>query len=83
MDSKAFQKLLPQLFTLVEELKAAARGLNFSPAGSMIGTIGEVIAAARYGLELAKSANEGFDAIAPDGMKVEVKTSTLFLVPSD
>jgi len=76
MDSKAIQKLVPQLFSLVEELEAAAPGVNFSPAGSMIGTIGEVIAAARYGLELAKSANEGFDAIAPDGRKVEVKTST-------
>ena len=55
MDSKAIQKLVPQLFSLVEELEAAAPGVNFSPAGSMIGTIGEVIAAARYGLELANS----------------------------
>ena len=42
----------------------------------MVGTIGEVIAASRYGLELAKASNEGFDAIAPDGRKVEIKTST-------
>ena len=76
MDSKEIQKLVPKLFRLVEQLEAAAPGVSFSPSGSMIGTIGEVIAASRYGLELAKASNEGFDAIAPDGRKVEIKTST-------
>ena len=50
MDSKEIQKLVPKLFRLVEQLEEAAPGVSFSPSGSMIGTIGEVIAASRYGL---------------------------------
>jgi len=55
MDSKAISKLVPQLFRLVEKLEATAPGVSFSPSGSRIGTIGEVIAASRYECDIPDS----------------------------
>jgi len=76
MDAKSIQSLIPQLYALVAELEAAAPGRRFTPDGHMVGSIGEVIAACRYDLELAAASTEGYDAIhRASGTKVEIKAT--------
>ena len=41
----------------------------------MVGSLGEVRAATRFDLQLNVASTEGFDAIAPDKRKVEIKTT--------
>ena len=52
MNAAAIQRLVPELFRVIAELEAAAPGRHFTPDGHLIGCIGEVIAADRYGLTL-------------------------------
>ena len=59
--------LIPELYRLVGHLEAAAPGRSFTPDGHMVGSIGEVLAAARYGLTLTTASTREVDAIAPDG----------------
>lgn len=73
MDADRIRALVPQLYRLVAELEAAAPGRSFTPDGHLLGSIGEVLAAARYGLELTTASTEEVDAIAPDGRAVEIK----------
>ena len=75
MNAAKLQSLIPELYTVVHKLEAAAPGRKFTPDGHMVGSIGEVVAAARFGLTLNTASTEGFDATAPDGTKVEVKTT--------
>jgi hypothetical protein len=50
-------------------------GRPFTPDGHMVGSIGEVIAATRYGLTLVPPSTKGYDATTPDGRKVEIKAT--------
>lgn len=67
--------LIPELYRLVALMEAAAPGRSFTPDGHMVGSIGEVIAAARYGLTLTTASTREVDAIAPDGREVEIKAT--------
>ena len=75
MNTERIRELIPVLYSVVHELEDAAPGRKFTPDGHMVGSIGEVIAADRYGLELNAASTEGFDAVAPDKRKVEIKTT--------
>ncbi|QNI58148.1 hypothetical protein SynBIOSU31_01269 [Synechococcus sp. BIOS-U3-1] len=75
VDTVKLQSLIPELYAVVDKLEAAAPGRKFTPAGPMVGNIGEVVAAIRFDLKLNPASTEGFDATAPDGTKVEVKTT--------
>jgi hypothetical protein len=48
---------------------------SFTPDGHLVGSLGEVIAAHRYGLTLLPSSSPDHDAIAPDGRWVQVKAT--------
>ena len=73
MDAARIQQLIPQLYALVAELEAAAPGRSFAPDGHLLGSIGEAMAASRYGLELTTASTKGVDAHAADGRPVEIK----------
>lgn len=75
MDAAAIQQLIPQLYALVGQLEAAAPGRSFAPDGHLLGSIGEVIAAARYGLMLATASTKGVDAHTAGGRAVEIKAT--------
>ena len=62
MDAAAIQRLVPELFRVTAALEAAAPGRHFTPDGHLVGSIGEVIAAARYGLTLTTASTKGIDA---------------------
>lgn len=48
MDTATIQQLIPQLFAITRQLEASAPGRHFTPDGHLIGSIGEVLAAAYY-----------------------------------
>ena len=75
MNAAAIQRLIPELFRITAELEAAAPGRHFTPDGHLVGSIGEVIAAARYGLTLTTASTKGVDAHDSNGRSVEIKAT--------
>lgn len=75
MSVKDVAELVRQLYGVVDELECAFPGRHFTPDGHLVGSIGEAVAAHAFGLELADASNDGFDAIASDGRRVEVKAT--------
>ncbi len=60
----------------IEAAKAVARRyreLTGKPLG-ITGEIGEVLAARLLKLKLAEARQEGYDAVAPDGRRVQIKS---------
>ena len=75
MDTQRIRELIPVLYKVVHQLEDAAEGRKCTPDGHMVGSLGEVMAVARFGLKLNVASTEGFDAIASDKRKVEIKTT--------
>lgn len=67
--------LVGQLYELVAQLEGLFPGRRFTPDGHLIGSIGEVIAAHRYGLELLPHSAQGHDARSASGTLVEIKAT--------
>ena len=67
--------LVGQLYALVAQLEALFPGRRFTPDGHLVGSIGEVIAAHRYGLELLRHSAQGHDARSVSGTLVEIKAT--------
>lgn len=64
---------LDALYAASEGLEAIFTGRKFTLDGHLVGSIGEVVAAYMFGLELMPASTLGHDAIAPDGRQVEIK----------
>ncbi|KZR87157.1 hypothetical protein MITS9509_01010 [Synechococcus sp. MIT S9509] len=62
MNAEAIQRLVPELFRVIAELEAAALGRHFTADAHLIGSIGEVIAADGYELNLTTASTKGIDA---------------------
>ena len=76
IDALAVLRLVPELFQITKALEAAAPGRHFTPDGHLVGSIGEAVAAARYGLELTKASTKGVDAHhRASGKSVEIKAT--------
>jgi len=67
--------LVRRLYELVADFERLFPGRRFTPDGHLVGSIGEVIAAYKYDLELHAASNAGHDAIASDGRQVEIKAT--------
>ena len=67
--------LVGQLYELVAQFELLFPGRRFTPDGHLVGSIGEVIAAHRYGLELLAHSHQGHDARSPSGVLVEIKAT--------
>lgn len=50
-------------------------GRHFTPDGHLVGSIGEVFAAERYGISLFTASCEAHDGVAPDGRFVQIKAT--------
>jgi hypothetical protein len=72
-DIRGVPVLIGQLFQIVQLLNKIFPDRPFTLDGHLVGSIGEVVAAYTYGLELEKCSNEGFDAKTEDGRTVEIK----------
>ena len=69
------QEKICELYALTAQLEAMYPGRYFTPDGHMVGSIGEVIAAEEYGLELFEASHPAHDALSPDGRLVQVKAT--------
>lgn len=67
--------LVKQLYAVVDQLEDAFPGRHFTPDGHLVGSIGEVLAAHCFDLELLTASTEGHDAVARDGRLVEIKAT--------
>ena len=61
------------IYKLVAELEKQYPGRHFTPDGHMLGSIGEVYAAERYGLKLYEASHPIHDGVTADGKEVQVK----------
>lgn len=67
--------LVQRLYSVVQELESHFPGRPFTPDGHLVGSIGEVLAAHRYGLELLPCSTEGHDARDQRGRQVQIKAT--------
>ncbi len=67
--------LVKRLYEVVVELEALFPGRPFTPDGHLVGSLGEVLAAHRYGLELLNCSVESHDAKAPSGKLIQIKAT--------
>jgi hypothetical protein len=65
--------LIQQLYAVVTDLEEEFEGRKFTPDGHLVGSLGEVVAAYAFGLELLPASNEVHDAKSPDGVLVQIK----------
>lgn len=71
----AIPKLIRELYHVVSELEALFPGRHFTLDGHLVGSIGEVLAAHYYELELLPASAIGHDAITQDGVYVQIKAT--------
>jgi hypothetical protein len=67
--------LVRSLYELVRQLESHFPERKFTLDGHLVGSIGEVLAAHQYGLELLPASAKGHDAIAPDKRQVQIKAT--------
>ena len=67
--------LVRSLYRIVRKLEGMFPGRKFTLDGHLVGSIGEVLAAHRYGLELLPPSAECHDARAGDGRRVQIKAT--------
>ena len=67
--------LVQELYRVVGRLETLFPGRRFTLDGHLVGSIGEVVAAHDYGLELLPTSAPGHDARAVDGRLVQIKAT--------
>ena len=72
---KKIPALVKNLYEIVSELEEAFPGRKFTPDGHLIGSIGEVLVAERYELELLPNSTGVHDARTKEGKLVQVKAT--------
>jgi len=65
--------LISELYRIVERLEELFPGRKFTPDGHLVGSIGEVLAASRYDLDLLTMSAKGCDATKGEARRVEIK----------
>ena len=66
---------IQEMYKISSELEKNFPGRKFTLDGHLVGSIGEVIAAYHYSLELLPSSTERHDATATDGRLVQIKAT--------
>ena len=64
-----------ELYAITEELERLYPGRKFTIDGHLVGSIGEVLVAERYGLTLLPNSTQTHDAEAKDGRLVQIKAT--------
>jgi len=73
VDWATVERYLEDLYTASEGLEALFPGRKFTLDGHLVGSIGEVVAAYIFDLDLNPASTLGHDATASDGRAVEIK----------
>ncbi len=74
-DTKRIHQLLDQLYNICDEISQECDGRPCTPSGFCVGTPGEYLAAAAFGLRLLPGNSKDFDAETADGKPVQIRTS--------
>lgn len=74
-DQGTIQHLIQELYQITSELAKLYPDRHFTPDGHMIGSIGEVLAAETYGIELFTASAPVHDGTAPDGRLAQIKAT--------
>lgn len=69
--------LIRDLYAIKNTLEAQFPGRKFSLDGHLVGSIGEVLVAEAYGIELYPNGAETHDGKAPDGREVQIKATQI------
>lgn len=64
---------LDDLYAASEGLERLFPGRKFTLDGHLVGSVGEVVAAYMFDLDLNAASTQGHDAVSKDGRKVEIK----------
>lgn len=67
--------IIRELYGIVARLEDTFPGRHFTLDGHLVGSLGEVYAAERYGLELFTASAECHDATTADGKLVQIKAT--------
>ncbi len=73
VDWNEVHALLEALYRSSDRLEALFPGRKFTLDGHLVGSIGEVIAAYMFDLDLLRGSSKGHDARTRDGRNVEIK----------
>lgn len=68
---------IKELYKITNELESSYPGRKFTIDGHLVGSIGEVIVAEHYGLELLRNSTETYDAVSADGKHVQIKATQI------
>lgn len=66
---------IKELYKITNELEYSYPGRKFTIDGHLVGSIGEVIVAEHYGLELLPNSTKTHDAKTSDGKMVQIKAT--------
>ena len=69
--------LIRDLYTIKNALEEQFPGRKFSLVGHLVGSIGEVLVAEAYGIDLYPNSTETHDGKAPDGREVQIKATQI------
>lgn len=75
--SPKIASLIKELYGITNELEKLYPGRCFMPDGHLIGSIGEVLVAEKYGLQLLPNSTQTHDAITSDCRKVQIKATQI------
>lgn len=77
VDLRRLSEEIRRLYGIVDELESVCceHGRHFTLDGHLLGSIGEVYAAERYGLRLLTSSAKRHDAVTEDGRLVQIKVT--------
>lgn len=74
-EDRPIRPLIQELYRIAAQLEGLYPGRHFTPDGHMVGSIGEVLAAETYGIELFTASAPVHDGTAPDGRLVQIKAT--------
>jgi hypothetical protein len=74
---------IKELYRITNELETEYPGRKFTIDGHLVGSIGEVIVAENYGLELLPNSTETHDAKTKDGKLVQIKATQINRIAID
>ena len=72
---EAIPSLVKELYAAVKRLEGYFKGRKFTLDDHLVGSIGEVLAAYYYNLDLFAASTEAHDACCPEGTKIQVKAT--------
>ena len=67
------EEKIRELYRITAELEEKYPGRRFTPDGHLVGSIGEVYTAEKYGLTLLEASSEKHDARSADGRLIQIK----------